>query len=59
MKFGPVTKNLCADAASSPKKLGCPLVRRWEQLQALDRDPHRRCAECERSVLDIPIYGDD
>jgi hypothetical protein len=58
MKFDPMTKEVFADNGALIKQLNCPFRMHWDNLEAT-KPTMRKCAVCDRFIVDTALFTDD
>jgi hypothetical protein len=58
MKYNPIKKELYSDKGEFIKKLACPFLMNWSELQPI-KVGVRNCNQCNRAIIDTAILEDD
>lgn len=58
MKYNPITQELYTDASWFLKRLHCPLVKQWEQLDFTSSAMAKTCTTCNKAVYETSLFSD-
>ncbi len=58
MKYNPITNELYLDDGTFIKKLHCPLLKQWDELNGSANAESKICEQCNKAVYDTANLSD-
>lgn len=59
MIFKLTTKELLSNSGALIKKLDCPYLAKWQDMNRIDGTPDRVCSTCDKTIFDTEAMSDN